>query len=123
LRKERDADARAHVEGFTPGAVARNERSREHLAIGLQPRFHFDGGRHVVDQNTEVVAAEAGHDFAVVSRTVQAGGDLDEHRVADHVTEGFVDIAEAIEIDHGDRARQTVVDQSRCRRAETRARG
>ncbi len=64
-----------------------------------------------VEQHAEVVAAEPGDDLAAAPGAVEAGGDLHHHRVAEHVSERFVDLAKMIEVDDGDRARDALGDQ------------
>jgi len=60
--------------------------------------------RNVVDEDSELVTAEAGDDVGVAEHALKTGADLLEEHIADVVAEGVVDLLEAIEIDqhHGD---------------------
>ncbi len=78
-----------------------------------RPRLREDGpdpldepaglvfGARRPDQDHELVAAEAGDEVAGAHDSSEPRRDLDEHRVADLVTERVVDVLEVVEIDEG----------------------
>ena len=57
----------------------------------------------VLEQDGELVAAEAGRGVRAADARVEAAGDLDEHLVAGGVPERVVDRLEVVEVEEDDR--------------------
>ena len=91
----RDAEARVDV----PVAVTEQERRAElgQDPLGRPPDLVHPGDP--VDDDPELVAAEAGHGVARPDAAQQPFADGDEERVADGVTEALVDHLEPVEVE------------------------
>src|SRR4029079_11212572 len=59
-------------------------------------------GAHVVDEDRELVAAEAGERVAGTDAALEAPGDFDEELVAREVAQAVVDDLEAVHVDEED---------------------
>ncbi len=87
----------------TPRLVAGElQRAGERGGDALRHRTRRARGRDVLEQDDELVAAEAGQRVARTQRLPEARGDRDEHLVADLVTQGVVDELEAIDVEEED---------------------
>ena len=96
---DRDADARAHED------VLAGDRDRR-LEAADQPLHRIDGRDGIadaLDQDRELVAAEARGRVGRARDLQQAGGDRLQHLVAHRVAEAVVDRLEVVEVeeDHG----------------------
>jgi hypothetical protein len=92
VRKERDADARRHVE-LVPFDRHR-VRDRVEQLLG-DPR-RVVGRLEIAEEDREFVAAHAGDGVAVAQHRAQSRGDGAEKLVAEAVAEGVVDVLEAV---------------------------
>lgn len=99
-RGQGDADAGADRERSLADRAGLAERGHELVA----QRPGFFGAAHGLEDDDELVAAEAGHQVARSHLAAQALGHLLEQGVAHRVAVGIVDGLEAIEIDHQDAA-------------------
>ena len=98
----RDADARRDVE-----APARDlERIAERVGNPLGDRDRFAPAVDPVEQQRELVAAEAGEQVLAAHHALEAARDLREEQVADAVAERVVHDLEPVdvEVQHADRA-------------------
>ena len=95
---DRDADARLHVERLA-GDLERLAHGGEH-ALGDLDRLRALAD--ALEQDPELVAAEAGRGVAGAQAAAQALGDLDEQLVAGGVAERVVDRLEVVEVEHAD---------------------
>ena len=89
-------------------AVLERDRGLQgvHHALGDLDRLHLVLG--LVQQDRELVAAEAGGRVDGPHRVLQAASDLPEHDVAGGVAEAVVDVLEVVDVHEQDRHRQVV---------------
>ena len=95
---ERDADARRQRE-LVAGDVRTAGERREDPVAGLADLRRV----HVLEEQRELVTAQAGDGVALPDAVLQPLGDVDQHRVAGGVPEAVVDRLEAVEVDEQQR--------------------
>eukprot|EP01136_Pigoraptor_vietnamica_P033089 Opistho-1_new@95611 len=101
VRVHRDADARGDAEAH----ALERERLPQHLEHA--PRNGLGTARiGLVQQHHELVATEPRHGVDLAQAGLQPLGHLDEHAVAEHVTERVVDLLEAVEVEEQQRERR-----------------
>ncbi len=113
--RQRDADARGHEH------LAFHERDRPRDRLGEPLRDELDGllAGHVVAEDRELVAAEAGDDVVRAHGRAQPVGHGHEQAVAGRVTEAVVHHLEAVEVEEQHRDALAVAAR---RRASSRPR-
>jgi hypothetical protein len=94
MREQGDADARVDVDADAADLEGVLQR-------GPQPQPGGAGGRLVarVEDDRELVAAEAGQRVLRAQHGLQAGPDLAQDLVAGVMAEGVVELLEAVEVD------------------------
>ncbi len=96
---DRDADAGVEIEARAPHLEGRLAQ-RADQALGGGARA---GGVAVVEQQRELVAAEARQRVLLARRGLQARGDVLEQQVAGGMAERVVDVLEAVEVEEEER--------------------
>ena len=99
---ERDADARRRKQL----AAAEPQRLADRHQDVRGQRFALLHMRKRIDQDRELVAAEARDYPAIPEHVADATTDLDQHLVASGVTDAVVDQLESVEIEEQDRERR-----------------
>ena len=99
---KRDADARRRKQL----AATEPQRLAERLQDLRGQRFTLLYMREGIDQDRELVAAEARDYPAIPERVGDAAADLDQHLVASGVTDAVVDQLESVEIQEQHRERR-----------------
>jgi len=72
------------------------------MADPVGDQHHLALGGEVLEQEGELVAAEAGHGVHRAQHRAQASAQRDQHPVADRVTAGVVDLLEVVEVEEHD---------------------
>ncbi len=100
-RKHRDADADIHIDSDS-GVF---ERLSHHSPQSIRASERLGNARRVLQQDRELVSAQAGDDGIARPRAQQARAQCAQQRVAGHVPKSVVDFLEAIQIEqHHDQA-------------------
>ena len=99
IREQRDADARLHHERH----VAEHELLRERGAHAVGYLDRGGGPVDLVEQEGELVAAQAREQVPCTHGGLQPGGHLAKQQVPVPVAEGVVHLLEAVEVEHEER--------------------